>query len=542
MNYNLFLMLIPLTFPLYLVKFRIGVFPVTVPEILVLLAGLWFVAHNLKLGNWRTGLRVPRSMFYVPIFFLAFAFFISLFVTPHDFLVPALGIVKSWFVIPVVYFFLLWRQFSDVRSFYKVFDFYSLSAVFLAGWGIYQYATGLYATPDMRASGPFESANYLAFYLVPAAMYSFLMAVQTFKNRVEKLMLRMSIVYFLSALILFFALYQTKSFGAFLGLAAGFFVYFILYFSGHSHFWKKFSAVCVLIFFVGGMFFATGDSKKFEALFRFHQQSSSAVRLQVWTVAGDFIAQHPILGIGLGTFQNLYEKNAPAILGVAPYEASMLHPHNVFLMFWISTGLLGLLSFLWLIWCFFAAFFRLPSENRLFGMILFALMTAIPVHGLVDTPIWKNDLALIFWTLCAAMFGLVKSMKVTGIVVPGLGLGRQFGFPTLNLEFDVAPLLDHGVYACRARGSVQAPFLPALLHFGPRPTIDLHQPTFEVFFLEFPEGENIKTLEVEVLGKLRGVLKYTSIEALADQIRKDREQAMVEYFRAEFPSKSHFGP
>lgn len=554
---------LPLFFPLYLVKFRVGGFPVTMVEIFVVASSLRSAfSFQLLASSFRS--RAQSTAEYGIKSFLRkaissklearswnqlaaisfVAFLLSLFVTPHEFLVPALGIVKSWFLIPILYFFLLAACFSprqrgvqSVRSF----DFYCLSAVFLAGWGIFQYVSGSYITPDMRASGPFESANYLAFYLAPAAMYCFLMFLQHVRNRAVR---RMSIFYFLSALVLFFALYQTKSFGAFLGILAGFFAYFVLSFSGRPHFWKKLSAVFVLIFFVGGIFFATGDSKKFDALFRFDQQSSSAVRLQVWKVAGHFIAEHPVLGIGLGTFQKLYEKNAAVILGAAPYETTMLHPHNVFLMFWLSAGLLGFLSFLFLLGLFFTAFFHLPPDKKFFGMILFALMIAILVHGLVDTPIWKNDLALVFSMICAGMFGMRggshQAMKLTGTVVSGLGLGRQFGFPTLNLEFDTAPSLDYGVYACRARAAVGSAFLPALLHFGLRPTIDREKPSFEVFFLKFPEGVDMKTLEVEVLGKLRDVMKFSSMEALGEQIERDREQAMVEYFRAEFPAQSHF--
>lgn len=113
-----------------------------------------------------------------------------------------------------------------------------------------------------------------------------------------------------------------------------------------------------------------------------------------------------------------------------------------------------------------------------------------------------------------------------GRVVSGLGVGKKFGIPTLNLQFDVMPDLAYGVYACRASEKR----FPALLHYGPRPTIADEELSFEVFFLEFPEGAQFQTLEVEVLGKIRDVQKFDSLEALSAQVERDKKKAMVEYF------------
>jgi riboflavin kinase/FMN adenylyltransferase len=120
---------------------------------------------------------------------------------------------------------------------------------------------------------------------------------------------------------------------------------------------------------------------------------------------------------------------------------------------------------------------------------------------------------------------------LTGKVVSGRQLGSLFGFPTVNVVFpsDVASKMDFGVYAGHVVDEGKDAF-SALIHFGPKPTLDDAAPSFEVFFLDFPQGRVFDTLSVRLLGKLREVQKFDSLEALGAQIEKDRQQAVLEYF------------
>jgi len=165
----------------------------------------------------------------------------------------------------------------------------------------------------------------------------------------------------------------------------------------------------VVITFVTGIFFATGDPGKFKQMFNLKGQSSSSVRLEVWTVAEKLIEEHPFLGVGPGRFEDEYATRATKILGHAPYEKDMLHPHNIFLMFWLSSGIIGLMAFLWLIFMLFQIIFSIDEHDarKRIAVICATMLFAILVHGLVDTPIWKNDLALQFWMLA----GIISRLK-----------------------------------------------------------------------------------------------------------------------------------
>jgi O-antigen ligase len=76
-------------------------------------------------------------------------------------------------------------------------------------------------------------------------------------------------------------------------------------------------------------------------------------------------------------------------------EWAVPHPHSVYLAFWVETGLVGLIGFLWLVISWFKKI--LQAENDGMKVVLFGIMAYFLLHGLVDTTYFKNDLAAVFW-------------------------------------------------------------------------------------------------------------------------------------------------
>jgi uncharacterized membrane protein YhaH (DUF805 family) len=70
-------------------------------------------------------------------------------------------------------------------------------------------------------------------------------------------------------------------------------------------------------------------------------------------------------------------------------------------------GLLGLLSFIWLGLAFFWQNLKivfkktadLAKEQKWLNIVLIFVMAEIVIHGLVDAPYFKNDLAVLFWII-----------------------------------------------------------------------------------------------------------------------------------------------
>ena len=80
------------------------------------------------------------------------------------------------------------------------------------------------------------------------------------------------------------------------------------------------------------------------------------------------------------------------------------HPHEILLDFWVETGIAGVIVFGLLIWRYMAALraaCRRDEATRAWTIALAASMIALIVHGLVDVPYFKNDLAMLFWLLLA---------------------------------------------------------------------------------------------------------------------------------------------
>ena len=109
-----------------------------------------------------------------------------------------------------------------------------------------------------------------------------------------------------------------------------------------------------------------------------------------------------------------------------------------------------------------------------------------------------------------------------GIVIKGNQLGRKLGFPTANLELSGnTPLyLANGVYAVYV--IVNSHRYGGVTNIGIRPTLDLHQLTIEVNIFDFDEDIYGKIISVLFIERIRDELKFPGLEALKEQITKDK--------------------
>jgi len=121
-----------------------------------------------------------------------------------------------------------------------------------------------------------------------------------------------------------------------------------------------------------------------------------------------------------------------------------------------------------------------------------------------------------------------------GAVAPGQRLGRQLGFPTLNVPWQPELEPRHGVYAVRTAGD-DGPAREAVAYYGRRPTVTADAaPLLEVHVLgDCPWGEGDRVV-VEWLHFLRADQKFADVEALRAQIARDRDAA-GEWFRQHAP-------
>ena len=139
----------------------------------------------------------------------------------------------------------------------------------------------------------------------------------------------------------------------------------------------------------------------------------------------------------------------------------------------------------------------------------------------------------------AARF-LGRPFAVSGLVRHGKRLGSsRLGAPTVNLIPDPRQLVPaFGVYA--ARVTVDGTARSAVTNVGVRPTVDTDGGvTVESHLLE-PVGELYGAdCRVEFLRMLRPERRFSSLEALREQIARDAEAARAYFFETEIKTNRH---
>jgi len=128
---------------------------------------------------------------------------------------------------------------------------------------------------------------------------------------------------------------------------------------------------------------------------------------------------------------------------------------------------------------------------------------------------------------------LGRPFALSGRVLPGDGRGRQWGIPTANLSLHRISLPLHGVFVIQA--TVKGQTVNGVANLGTRPTVDGTKNVLEVHLFDFNESIYGELMQVFFLHKLRGEVKFTTVDNLIAQIHNDIAAAK-DYFNN--PSKT----
>ena len=116
--------------------------------------------------------------------------------------------------------------------------------------------------------------------------------------------------------------------------------------------------------------------------------------------------------------------------------------------------------------------------------------------------------------------------KLTGRVIQGNRLGRTIGFPTANIEIACHYSSSNGVYAARVRLDDGREF-QAMANLGHRPTVtDCGALWLEANLFDFDEEIYGRMIEVNLVQKIRDERRFESIDALRQQLTKDKQQTL----------------
>lgn len=123
---------------------------------------------------------------------------------------------------------------------------------------------------------------------------------------------------------------------------------------------------------------------------------------------------------------------------------------------------------------------------------------------------------------------LGRPYSITAKVVKGNSLGHTIGYPTANIDFPQEVALPKpGVYEAIVKILPEGTKHKAMVNVGQRPTVMRGDGTvIEAHILNWNGDLYGKEITVRFLRRLRDEQKFESIEALKQQLSKDREEVL----------------
>lgn len=394
---NSFLLVI-FCLPLYLIRVIFTDVPSNLLELLALFItilalkkeGFFVIIEKIK--------RLPEIFIFSAIILLI-GVLLSIF--SNDAKIVGFGILKSWFIVPILFSFALYTQLKDVVAIEKIFlsIYFSTVTVSLISLG-YKFI-GI-VTFDNRLTSFYLSPNHLSMYLVPGIIFgTYFLA----KSLSEKISSKKTMLHLILHVTMLSSLYFTYSYASWIALCLSLLV--CLFFAKINRRYLFAGTLSIIILFVMFFFFQK-NTEKFSSLENLSSRSSLASRLTIWQVSTLLIKENPIVGVGPGNFQSAYLSKQ---FFFKPYlEWAVPQPHNIFLAFWLQSGFLGMAGFLLLLFFIFRNLLFLSKNKKdiaiaihLLGFFIYFIL-----HGLVDTTYWKNDLSFLFWIAAFATIALCQ--------------------------------------------------------------------------------------------------------------------------------------
>ncbi len=363
--------LVPAVLPLYLVRFHVGPLPTTFLEVYAL--GLCVLATWVDSGVWGKGWNQVRA-FRWPM--LAWGTVSLCAVAWSVAPIAGLGLWRAYILEPLVLFVLLAGLVDTKQKLHELRAVFFMAASVLSIWGIIQRVTGYgYLVPTSviegfthRAMGPFLYPNALALFIGPIGVWALSEWLKQVRNWFP------CVTWVLSCLGVIVAVSQ----GGMLAVGATSFALF----AGDKRFrlWAWSLAVVGL---VGVLAIPRLGAMLYHQLT--FQGWSGQVRLYMWKDTVHMLHDHWFTGAGFGGYPTLF-RNYQSTRGIEIFQ----YPHTILLNLWTEVGALGVLVFGWVV----ATWIRVARSWRDWMPLL-----AILLHGLVDVPYFKNDLAMLFWVL-----------------------------------------------------------------------------------------------------------------------------------------------
>jgi hypothetical protein len=374
----------------YLIRFNLGPYPSNLQEVLIALQGIFFIASKIETKTLGKVIKNIEKHWVILSFIAMTILSLATVATPST-----IDMIRhsKFLVFALTLSFIFLETLTKKDEIEKGLKTLGLGAIAFGIFSVIYNLAGINVAYDLRLLGPLDAAVYLGYYLAPFFIFFSIKSLEKPKNK-ENLVF---------AIILALLIIATRSMGA----IGGTFIVIVLYlFKKHkreilkTRIRKQLVALSIITLLVVIFY-----SKILPTLTT--EYSSLDERGEIWKTS-IYLLQNPknlLLGLGFGQFEYHYIANVDQILGRKALDYYVIQPHNIFLLFIFHYGIIGLFFIL-------TCIYKLIKNINKYETIAAFMLLYLFIHGLIDTPFFKNDMLFIFILLLElALVNKEKSEK-----------------------------------------------------------------------------------------------------------------------------------
>ncbi|WP_031432133.1 PglL family O-oligosaccharyltransferase [Methylomarinum vadi] len=329
--------------------------------------------------------------------YLIFAFPILLIVSSlfSGYMDPNEWMSKQVFIFCGIFFLLSLFQFGlDESDIDNILFVISLSVIIHSGLGFLQNMDISFVRKALeKPTGVFQQINVQASYLSTGILVNFFLFSRenlAKRNVIYKMFLMLSV--FISA-------YMLSNSGSRMGIISLVFGIGMLFTAYRKEYLINKNTVIassillLLAMFLGRSGLGTVVHKGHEMV----QGNYADLRMVIYTVSINIIKAEPLWGHGLGSFISVWNQYAPEFYGSHPgvqRVPELTHPHNELIMWFIETGLLGVIGILLFCYKILESAIKCGWKN---GVGYLALLLPISFHTQVEFPFYMSSLHWFLW-------------------------------------------------------------------------------------------------------------------------------------------------
>jgi O-antigen ligase len=398
--------------PLYLIRFDIGPLPTTFLELQFCLLFIFWLLSLRQESNRKILKESIHHPFAAQVgagaALLAIGGLLGMLQTSD--MLSSFGVWKSYLIEPMLFALILLtvERKANIKNVHKSIPpflvAFSIPVLLVSIVAIFQMITGITIPDDYfvtgRATAFYSYPNAVGLFTGPiAVMLTTALSFKKIRNRLTKIELTSVSS---AALLGLVSLFASQTEAAIIAVTITL-VGFALILS-YTNYRKRFAIYVVSLIVLVGALLVIPISRDLVVQKLTLQDWSGQTRIAGWQETSALLTSETrtfILGTGMNSFPA-----ASAPFHTHDYLEIFQYPHNIFLNIWTELGLIGLTGFLLIAVAIIrASVINGSRDSKLLATdyLLLAPLIAMTIHGLVDVPYFKNDLAFLTWTFIALL-------------------------------------------------------------------------------------------------------------------------------------------